>query len=113
MTARLRHVRSVADIRARHPDVRVVDPASDKPALLAAIYRALDAPAYAGANYDALADIVGDLGWLPPGPVRLVWTPASSLPSAVRAEVSEILTEAVAATAGTDRPLVAYLATTA
>ncbi len=108
----MRHVRSAADIRARHPNVRVVGPASNKPALLAAIYRALDAPAYAGANYDALADIVGDLGWLPAGPVRLVWAPASSLPAAVRAEVSAILAEAVTATAGTARPLTVYLAAT-
>ena len=112
MTERLRHVRSVDDVRARHADVRAVAPASDKPALLAAIYRALDAPAYAAANYDALADIVGDLGWLPAGPVRLAWTPAATLPDHVRSEVTAILAEAVAATAGSDRPLVAYLATT-
>lgn len=111
MTAPLRRVESLADVRARHPDLRVIAPASDKSALLSAIYRALDAPAYAAANYDALADVLGDLGWLPAGPVRLGWIPASTLNTSVRDEVSGILADAVAATAGTARPLTAYLST--
>lgn len=111
MTSRLRQVRSLADLRAHHRDLRVVGAAPDKAALLHAIYRALDAPAYAAANYDALADVVGDLGWLPAGPVRLVWTPDPSLPAPVRDEVSAILADAAADTASTSRPLIAYLVT--
>lgn len=109
MTARLPRARSLAALRARHRGLRVVGPASDKPAVLEAIYRALDAPAYAAPNYDALADVVGDLGWLPEGPVRLAWTPDPSLPAPVRIEVGAILADAVAATTGTVRPLIVYL----
>jgi hypothetical protein len=91
-------------------DLRVVVAATSKADLLAAIYRAVDAPAYAAANYDALADILGDLEWLPAGPVRLGWAPSASLPAEVRAQVLHILVEAASASGGTERPFEVYLA---
>lgn len=36
-----------------------------------AIYRQVDAPEWAAANLDALADVLRDLSWLPEGPVEL------------------------------------------
>jgi hypothetical protein len=53
-----------------YPSVRVIAPARSKDALIAAIYLAVDAPDSAAANFDALADVLGDLSWLPTGPVR-------------------------------------------
>jgi hypothetical protein len=109
----VQHVRSLAAVRAYHPGLRVVAAASGKAELLAAIYRALDAPTYAAANYDALADVVGDLGWLPEQTARLGWAPSPSLPEPVRAEVTTILTEAAHHSVHSHRPLVLYLAAAA
>ena len=39
---------------------------ADKTALLGALAAALDAPAHFGDNWDALADCLRDLSWLPP-----------------------------------------------
>lgn len=74
----------------------VVAPAPDKASALAAFAAALDFPAWFGGNYDALADAVGDLSWLPPGPKTLVWDGAVALRSRhpeVYATIREILAE--------------------
>ncbi|MCB1955410.1 MAG: barstar family protein [Rhodocyclaceae bacterium] len=56
----------------------------DKPALLAALARAFAFPDWFGHNWDALADSLGDLAWLPaPGYLLLVSgcaTPATACP---------------------------------
>ena len=106
-------VRWVGDLdEVDEPELRVVGPATTKEHLLAAIYRAVDAPAYAATNYDALIDIVGDLEWLPVGPVRLGWAPSPELPAHVRAQVLHILVDAASTSTNTPRPLSVYLAET-
>ena len=105
--AGVRWVASLDEVDA--PGLRVVASAQTKPELLTAIYRAVDAPAYAATNYDALADILGDLGWLPGEPVRLGWAPSAALETDVRAQVLHIIVSAASASAGTARPLAVYL----
>ena len=48
-------------------------PAGSKAELLDAVAEALEFPAWTGRNWDALADALADLSWLPPGPHVLVW----------------------------------------
>ena len=60
------HRRQAADV----PDVpgaRTVEESSTKADAIRAIYRAVDAPDWAAPNLDALADVLRDLSWLPPG----------------------------------------------
>lgn len=102
---------SLDELRRRHGDLRVVAPARTKQALISAIYLALDAPGYAAENYDALADIVNDLGWLPAGPVRLAWVTNPALAAGVRRQVLEILTDAARESARSKRPLTVHLVT--
>jgi RNAse (barnase) inhibitor barstar len=76
--------------------------------VLAAIGRALQFPDYYGQNLDALDELITDLGWLPPGPVELVWSDPDVLRSADPAgyrAVLQILRDAERATRGTERPL--------
>ena len=87
-----------ADVQgARH--VRL---ASTKADAIRAIYRAVDAPAWAAPNLDGLADVLRDLSWLPPGPVVLTWPGAGD---AVVDVVRRVATES----ANTSRPLTVYL----
>lgn len=102
---------SLEQLRRRHADLRVIAPARSKDALIAAIYLALDAPDYAAANFDALADIVNDLQWLPEKPVRLAWVTNPALPGGVQRQVLSILTEAAQHSARSKRPLSIYLVT--
>lgn len=92
--------------------VAVVEGAADRTAVLSALGRALSFPEYYGHNLDALADCLGDLSWLPPGPVELVVAdgPLAAADPGTHAAVLEILAEAVETTAGTDRPLRVTLA---
>lgn len=62
----------VADLRSRGVDPYVIGPVDGKRELIAALRTALEFPAWVGANWDALADALRDLSWLP-GPVVLVW----------------------------------------
>jgi hypothetical protein len=57
---------SVADVRRENPKLRVVVGAGSKRAAIAEFYRAVEAPAWAAPNLDGLADVLGDLSWLPP-----------------------------------------------
>jgi hypothetical protein len=52
---------------------------ADKAALLRATYAAIGAPAWAGGNWDALEDMLGDLGWLPASRYVLIVTGGRSL----------------------------------
>ena len=42
---------------------------------IADIYRQVSAPAWAARNLDALADVLRDLSWLPPGPTTISLPP--------------------------------------
>jgi RNAse (barnase) inhibitor barstar len=102
---------TVDELRRRHPGLRVIAPARTKDALLAAIYLALDAPDYAGGNYDALNDVLNDLSWLPAGPVHLAWVANPALPPGVRRSVDAIVDDAVRDSARSPRPLRVYRVT--
>ncbi|MFJ1868955.1 barstar family protein [Streptomyces sp. NPDC088097] len=49
-----------------------LDGVRGKTALMRSCARALRAPEWFGANWDALADTLRDLSWLPPAPGRLI-----------------------------------------
>lgn len=98
------HRRQAADV----PDVpgaRTVEESSTKVDAIRAIYRAVDAPGWAAPNLDALADVLRDLSWLPPGPVVLVWPAPSGGGNAAVDVVSRVAAE----TAGSEHPLTVYL----
>ena len=87
-------------------------PAGSKAGLLDAVAEALDFPAWTGRNWDALADALADLSWLPPGPHVLVW----AAPDRLRAADSdayrtaiEVLEQAAGSSAGSARPLTVLL----
>ena len=94
----------------RHPPagsaVREVHSAATKAEAIQAIYRAVEAPAWAAPNLDGLADVLRDLSWLPAGPVLLRWSEPSG-PDAAR--VVEIVRRSAAESAGSPHPLTVYL----
>lgn len=64
-----------------------------------AVYAQVAAPRWAAPNLDALADVLRDLSWLPPGPVEVRLTPDTPQP------VRTVLARAVAETADSSRPI--------
>jgi Barstar (barnase inhibitor) len=69
------------------------------------IYDQVDAPDWAATNLDALADILRDLSWLPPGPVAVNWSPSAALDPADRLDLEHVLRHAVRETAHGPRPV--------
>lgn len=67
--------------------------------VIADIYRQVRAPNWAGANRDALADVLRDLSWLPPGPVTI------RVRLADRTLLAGVLDAVQQETAGTARPV--------
>jgi hypothetical protein len=84
---------------------RWVAPAATKRDAIAAIYAAVQAPAWAAPNLDGLIDVLRDLSWLPPGPLVLHRAASGQLPAederAIRAALDIVMQE----TAQTDRPV--------
>ncbi|MGW7318994.1 barstar family protein [Streptomyces sp. NPDC054854] len=70
-----------------------------KTALMRRCGRALRAPEWFGANWDALADVLTDLSWLPPAPGRLLavtsWREYAEARPADWETLREVLEEAV------------------
>ena len=100
------------DARERGMHPHVARAAGSKAELLDAVADALAFPAWTGRNWDALADALADLSWLPPGPHVLVW----SAPERLRAAdpggygtAVEVLEQAAHASAGSARPLTVLL----
>ena len=91
----------------------VLGSAGSKAELLDGFARALEFPGWVGHNWDALADALGDLSWLPPGPKVVVWAGADALrsrqPATYRAAL-EVLRDAVKRSAVSGRPLTILLA---
>lgn len=90
----------------------VVAEQSSKAGFLDAVATALSFPDWFGRNLDALADSVGDLSWLPPGPLALVWERPAALGAAdpaTDAAVREILTQAAEESRDGPRPLTVLL----
>jgi hypothetical protein len=69
---------------------------------IAAIYRQLDAPDWAAANLDALADVLRDVSWLPVGPIQLD-VPDLGEPDATQLRV--VLRQVAEETANGSRPI--------
>ena len=102
----------VTDARRRGAQVHRVGPATTKAALLADFARALEFPDWSGRNWDALVDSLRDLSWLPAGPHAVVWTGSTALKEAhpdTYETALEVLRQATADSAGTDRPLTVLL----
>ncbi len=103
----------VADAERRGAAAVVVGPAETKAGLLDEFARALAFPGWSGRNWDALADALGDLSWLPPGPRVVVWAGADALrsaqPDAYRTAL-EVLRDATKRSTRGDRPLTILLA---
>lgn len=85
--------------------VAVLDGPATKRELLDALAGALAFPGWVGRNWDALADALGDLSWLPPGAYGLVWRHPRRLPPDDRRTALELLHTAAGASAGTAHPL--------
>lgn len=84
----------------RSPGRTLIIPAVDsKAAFIDAVLLAVGAPRWAGRNWDALADVLGDLSWLPDGPLTLVWRDPVKLraadPVAYRSAVAVLRSAAV------------------
>ena len=78
-----RNATAVAEDAEREgASVAVLGPVTGKAELLAALGRALEFPGWVGRNWDALADALGDMSWLPAGPKVVVWTGVEALRSA-------------------------------
>lgn len=105
----VRFVASLAAARTEHHHLRVVGAARRKTDAIAAFYRAVDAPAYAASNLDALADIMRDLAWLPGGHVRLAWLGSERLPDPDRAAILDVLRAVAEESAGGLHPLTVYV----
>lgn len=73
--------------------------------VIRAIYRQVQAPEWAGANLDGLADVLRDLSWLAPGPVVLTVPDLAVLGDADRAALLRVLDQAVVETREFDRPV--------
>lgn len=96
--------------------VRVVDlaVAPDKAAIMDAFAAALELPSWFGRNWDALADVLRDLGWWPPGRRgRLMVVRGAGRhdtgTDADRGVMREVLEEAARSWADTATPLVVLL----
>lgn len=99
-----------ADAAQQGAVVHRIGPAPTKAALLADLARSLRFPDWVGPNWDALADALRDLSWLPAGPHVVVWTGASATDPQAYETALEVLQNATATSAGTDRPLTVLLA---
>jgi hypothetical protein len=102
-----------ADAEQEGAAVAVIGPVRTKAELLAAFAGALGFPGWVGRNWDALADALRDLSWLPAGPRVVVWAGAGELRSVQPgsyATALDVLREATERSAGTERPLTVLLA---
>lgn len=63
----------IADVQRRGAVPHVLGPAGSKAELLDGFAAALRFPRWVGRNWDALADALGDLSWLPAGPQAILW----------------------------------------
>lgn len=82
--------------------------AHGKKALLAALGRALRFPVHYGQNWDALADCLGDLSWLEPGPLLVSLEQAGPLAARAPGDLAtalDVLREAAAAWRERGRPV--------
>lgn len=70
-----------------------------------AVYAQVDAPDWAAANLDALADVLRDLSWLPEGPVLIAVPDLGALTAEERGALLRVVARAVDESLGSARPL--------
>ena len=106
----------VADAERRGAAAVVLGPAASKAELLDEFARALEFPGWVGRNWDALADALGDLSWLPAGEKVVVWVGADVLrtrqPVAYRTAL-DVLGDGATRSTVSGRPLTVLLARSA
>jgi hypothetical protein len=78
---------------------------SAKDSVIAAIYAQVAAPDWAASNFDALADVLRDLSWLPAGRVQLVLPDLDGLTDQDRHTLLSVLAHAVTESIGAARPV--------
>lgn len=109
--ARLPVERALEAARTAGWETAVLDLAgvTDKAGLMAASATALRLPDWFGANWDALADCLGDLGWWPTRQGRLIlvqnWQEYAAASPADWRVLQEIFADAAAQWRGTDTAL--------
>jgi RNAse (barnase) inhibitor barstar len=103
----------VADAERQGAAAVMLGAASSKDELLDEFARALAFPDWVGRNWDALADALGDLSWLPSGAKVVVWVGADKLetrqPAAYRTAL-EVLRDGTRRSTVSGRPLTILLA---
>jgi hypothetical protein len=102
-----------ADATRRGAAAVVLGPAASKAELLDEFARALEFPGWVGRNWDALADALGDLSWLPPGEKVVIWAGADMLRArqhAVYLTALEVLRDGARRSSLSGRPLTVLLA---
>jgi hypothetical protein len=105
----LRRAVSLAEVSREDPRVRVAAGAGSKREAIAAFYRAVEAPSWAAPNLDGLADVLGDLSWLPAGRITLAWVDRGTVPDEPRRQITRVLEDASAESVRTPHPLIVYL----
>ena len=104
----------VADAERRGAVAGVLGPAASKAELLEEFAGALQFPGWFGRNWDALADALGDLSWLPPGEKVVVWVGADVLRArqpAAYLTALDVLRDGAKRSTTSGRPLTILLAT--
>jgi hypothetical protein len=103
----------IADAERRRAAAVVLGPVASKAELLDEFARVLEFPGWVGRNWDALADALGDLSWLPAGEKVVVWVGADVLrdgqPVAYRTAL-DVLRDGAKRSTLSGRPLTVLLA---
>jgi barstar (barnase inhibitor) len=72
---------------------------------ISGVYAQLDAPGWAAANLDALADVLRDLSWLPDGPIDVRVPARAGLDVEDSARLERVLRRAAAESADGPHPI--------
>lgn len=101
-----------AGVRWAGLEPHVVGPVGSKRGLIEALGAELGFPDWAGANWDALHDVLQNLYWRPDGPQVIIWSGPERLRDAdpeTYAMALRVLADSVEASLATPRPLTILL----
>jgi RNAse (barnase) inhibitor barstar len=93
-------VRAVRDeLAAAGWVIRVVDGASmpDRAALFDEFARACEFPDWFGGNWDAFADCLRDLSWMPPSPLAVLWLRSGAVAEQLAYDAGRVVDAAIEA----------------
>ena len=102
----------VTEVRRRGVEPLVVGPVGGKRELIGSLGAGLGFPAWVGANWDALFDVLQNLYWLPDGPRVVVWRDPEAYRAAEPGSYAlalRVLRDAAEASEQTPRPLTILL----